>query len=260
MHNGKRRMSLTLFVLVVLALSAFIATGVRAQEGAVDPAATEILKQMTDYLGGLKKFSVQTENSLEVILRSGQKIQYNNPASLLVQRPDKLVASRDGDIFNQELYYDGKTLTIYDVYSKYYATVETPGTIDEALDFARNNLDLYAPGSDLIYADAYNILTEDMVSGLYVGESVVDGTKCHHLAFRNNEVDWQIWIEIGDKPLPRKFIVTSKWMTGAPQFTVITRNWDLSPKISDNAFTFMPPEDARQIDFISLPGSGTSER
>lgn len=250
----------TLLVLVMLALTAAVATEIRAEEQGVDPAATEVLKRMTDYLGSLKQFSVQTENSLEVILQSGQKIQYNNPAQLLIQRPDKLMASRAGDIVNQELYYNGKTLTLYDMDSKFYATVAAPATIDEAIDFARNYLDLYAPGGDLIYSNAYSILMEDVVSGIYIGQSVVNGIMCHHLAFRNSEVDWQIWIETGDKPLPRKFIVTTKWMSGAPQFTLVTRNWDFSPKIAQNAFTFAPPADARQIDFISLSNAGPSQQ
>jgi hypothetical protein len=226
----------------------------------VDPKADQLLHQMSDFLGGLKRFSVQTENSLEVILQSGQKIQYDNPARLLVQRPDKLMASREGDIVNQELYYDGKNLTLYDMTSKFYATVEAPGTIDETIDFARNYMDLYAPGGDLIYSDAYTILSEDVVSGTYIGQSVVNGVMCHHLAFRNTEVDWQIWIDTGDKPLPRKFIVTTKWMTGAPQFTLVTKNWNMSPDIVKNAFTFGPPAGARQIDFISLTGGGTDQQ
>jgi hypothetical protein len=232
----------------------------RAQSAEIDARADQLLHQMSDFLAGLKQFSVQTENSLEVVLQSGQKIQYDNPAQLLMQRPDKLMASREGDIVNQELYYNGKTLTLYDKTSGYYAMVEAPGTIDEAIDFARNYMDLYAPGGDLIYSDTYTILTEDIVSGTYIGQSVVNGIICHHLAFRNSEVDWQIWIDTGDKPLPRKFIVTTKWMTGAPQFTMVTKNWDLSPEIAKNGFTFEPPSDARQIDFISRTSAGASQQ
>ena len=254
---------LRIFVLLLAcgmaALGASVAPGIAAPEG-VDPRADQLLHQMSDFLAGLKQFRVQTENSLEAILRSGQKIQYDNPAQLLIQRPDKLMATRAGDIVNQEIYYDGKTLTINDRDSRYYARIGAPASIDETIAFAINNLGLYAPGGDLIYSDPYSILTEDVVSGFYVGQSVVDGIMCHHLAFRNNEVDWQIWIEAGDKPLPRKFVVTSKWMTGAPQFTVVTRNWDLYPEINEDMFLFVPPKDAKQIDFISLTGAGTSQR
>jgi hypothetical protein len=229
-----------------------------AQAAAVEPEADRLLRKMSEYLAGLERFSVQTESSLEVILRSGQKIQYESPTEALVQRPNKLYAVRKGDMVNQEFYYDGKTLTLYNPDQKYYATVPAPPTIDQAIDFARDSLDVYAPGGDLLYKDAYKVLMEDVVSGLYVGMSVVGGVKCHHLAFRGNEVDWQIWIEDGDKPLPKKFIITTKWMTGAPQFTVLIKDWDLSPKFSEDVFTFVPPKDAQRIDFIRLSRGGAS--
>jgi hypothetical protein len=232
----------------------------QGQFSAVEPKASQLLRKMSDYLAGLEQFSVQTENALDVILRSGEKIQFDSPAECAVQRPNKLRADRKGDIANQEFYYDGKTLTLYNPDQKYYATVEAPPTIDETLDFARESLDVYAPGGDLLYKNAYEILTEDVVSGFYVGLSVVDGVKCNHLAFRGNEVDWQIWIEDGDKPLPKKFVITTKWMTGAPQFTVVVKSWNLSPKLTEDMFTFVPPKDAQKIDFIRLSRGGTSER
>jgi hypothetical protein len=241
-----------------LALTINLPTYSYGQASAVEPEVDQMLRKMSDYLAGLERFSVRTESSLEVILRSGEKIQYDSPAEALVQRPDKLHAERKGDIVNQEFYYDGKTLTLYNPDQKYYATVPAPPTIDQAIDFARDYLDVYAPGSDLLYKNAYKVLMEDVVSGLYVGMSVVGGVKCHHLAFRGNEVDWQIWIQDGDKPLPKKFVITTKWMTGAPQFTVLIRNWDLSPKFSKDVFTFVPPEGAEKIDFIRLSRSGAS--
>jgi hypothetical protein len=212
---------------------------------------------MSDYLAGLEQFSVQTENTLEVVLRSGEKIQYVNPVNISIRRPDKLRADRKGDIVNQEFYYDGKTFTLYMNDVNYYATVEAAPTIEETIDFARESLDVYAPGGDLIYQNAYDVLTEDVVSGFYVGLSVIDGVKCHHLAFRGNEVDWQIWVEDGDKPLPKKFIITSKWMTGAPQFTLSVKSWNVSPKLTEDMFTFVPPKGAQKIDFIRLSRGGT---
>ena len=262
MRNVSRFSRLSFVMVMVFALIgiAGLPTYSRGQSAAIDPKADQILRKMSDYLGNLEQFSVQTENTLEVILRSGEKIQYDSPAELSLRRPNKARASRKGDIEDQEFYYDGKTLTLYNPDKKFYATVEAPPTIDETIDFARNSLDVYAPGGDLIYKNPYKILTEDVVSGFYVGMTVVGGIKCHHLAFRGNEVDWQIWIENGDKPLPKKFIITTKWMTGAPQFTVVIKNWNLSPKLTDNMFTFVPPKDAQKIDFVRLSTSAMPQR
>lgn len=254
------KLSKWFLVLMLFALAGIVTlpTHSRAQASAIEPEADQLLRKMSDYLAGLEQLRVQTENSLEVILRSGQKILYDSPAECLIQRPNKLYAERKGDIVNQKFYYDGKTLTLYNPDQKYYATVEAPPTIEDMLDFARVSLDVYAPGGDLLYKDAYRVLMEDVVSGFYVGESIVGGIKCHHLAFKGNEVDWQIWIEDGDKPLPKKFIITTKWMTGAPQFTLSVKKWDLSPKFSEGAFTFVPPKDAQRIDFVRLTQGGVS--
>lgn len=261
MRNDGRSWKLLLMTAVVtFAVMVGLTTHSEGQPTAIEPKADQLLRKMSSYLAGLDQFSLQTENTLEVVLRSGEKIQFGNPADALIQRPNKLRAERKGDIVNQEFYYDGKTLTLYQKDRNCYATAEAPSTIDEAIDFAREYLDVHAPGGDLLCKNTYSILTEDIISGFYVGMSVVGGMKCHHLAFRGNEVDWQIWIQEGNKPLPKKFIITSKWLTGAPQFTVVVKSWNLSPKLTDDSFTFVPPQDAQKIDFIPRTRGGSSQR
>lgn len=222
----------------------------QGQSPAVETKADRLLREMSAYLAALEQFSVQTENTLEAVLTSGEKIQFDNPVNLSMRRPNKLRVDRKGDIVRQEFFYDGTTLTLHMLDEKYYATVEAPPTIEETIDFAMAVLDVYAPGGDLIYMNAYDVLMEDVLSGFYVGLSVVGGLRCHHLAFRGKEVDWQIWIEEGDKPLPKKFIITTKWMTGAPQFTLFVKAWNLSPDFADDVFTFVPPKDAYKVDFM----------
>jgi hypothetical protein len=95
-------------------------------------------------------------------------------------------------------------------------------------------------------------MLKESSSGFVVGQSVVGGVKCTHLAFRGSEVDWQIWIEDGDKPLPRKFILTSKKVTGEPGFTVLVKSWDVTPKLTDKEFRFAPPKGAKKIEFLQL--------
>lgn len=260
--RGVNRHSSLFVVIVVLVLIVItgLSTHSYGDSAGIEPKADQILRKMSDYLAKLKQFSVQTENTLEVVLISGQKVQFDNPVDLTIKRPNKLRADRKGDVYDQEFYYDGKTLTLYSKGINYYATVQAPPTLDETLAFASEALDVDAPGADLLYSNAYDILTEDVISGFYVGMSVVSGVKCHHLAFRGNEVDWQIWIEDGDKPLPKKFLITTKWMTGAPQFTVSIKSWNLSPKLTESTFTFVPPKDAQKIDFIHLTGAGMSQR
>jgi hypothetical protein len=164
--------------------------------------------------------------------------------------------NRKGDIVDQELYFDGKTLTLYGKRVNYYATMIASETIniDTALEFAKEEVGVIAPASDLFYQNVYQGLMEDVESGMVVGTSTVGGVEVHHLAFRGSEVDWQIWIEKGDKPLPRKYLITSKWIAGAPQFTAVLSDWDTSAQLDDALFQFSPPPEAEEIGFIPLRG------
>jgi len=222
------------------------------QPAGMDPQAEKLLRRMSDYLASRQQFTLKAESTLEAVLTSGQKIQFDGPATLEVSRPNKLRAHRKGDIANQEFFYDGKTLTLYNPGENVYATTAAPPTLDETLDFAREKLDIIAPASELLYKNAAEKMLKESSSGFVVGPSVVGGVKCTHLAFRGSEVDWQIWIEDGDKPLPRKFILTSKKVAGEPQFTVLIGNWDVAPKLTNQEFSFTPPKGAKKIEFLQL--------
>jgi hypothetical protein len=222
------------------------------QTKGVEPQAEKLLRRMSDYLAGRQQFSLKAESTLEAVLTSGQKLQYDSPSTLMVSRPNKLRAHRKGDLANQEFFYDGKTLTLYNPRENLYATTAAPATIDETLDFAREKLDIVAPAAELLYSNAGEKMLKEATSGILVGPSVIGGVKTTHLAFRGAEVDWQVWIEDGDKPLPRKFVLTSTKVTGAPQFTVLIRSWDVGTKLSNQEFTFTPPKGAKKIEFLKL--------
>jgi hypothetical protein len=230
------------------------------QPAGIDPQAEKLLRRMSDYLASLQKFTVNTENTIEAVLTSGQKLQFNSPASASVWRPNRLRADRKGDILNQEFFYDGKSVTLYNPKENLYATTAAPPTIDAMLDFAREKLDVIAPGADFLYGNAADRMLKETTAGLVVGPSTVAGAKSTHLAFRGAEVDWQIWIEEGNRPLPRKFVLTSKKVTGEPQFIVLVRSWDLAPKFTDKEFTFAPPKGAKKIEFLQLTSEAATPR
>ena len=246
---GRRSVSGVALAMMILAGWSQV---IHAQPAGIDPQAEKLLRRMSDYLAGRQQFTLKAESTLEVVLTSGQKLQYDSPATLMVSRPNKLHAHRKGDISNQEFFYDGKTLTLYNPRENLYATTAAPATLDETLDFAREKLDVVAPAAELLYKNAAEKMLKEATSGFVVGPSVVGGVKCTHLAFRGAEVDWQIWIEDGDKPLARKFILTSKKVSGEPQFTVIIRNWDVAAKLTNQEFNFTPPKGAKKIEFLKL--------
>ncbi len=250
-----RRTSLGfLAILVSLSLSH---TARSAESSVVEPEAAQILRQMSDYLGSLEQFTFRADNTIDKVMRSGQQLQSGASVDIAIQRPNRFHVNRKGDIVDQEFYFDGKTLTLYGKVVNYYANMNVSKTVDinTALDLAKEEVGVILPASDLVYQDTYQVLMEDVESGMVVGTSTVGGVEVHHLAFRGSEVDWQIWIEKGDKPLPRKYLITSKWITGAPQFTAVFSDWDTSAQLDDALFTFSPPPEAKEIGFIPLRGA-----
>jgi hypothetical protein len=246
------RVSVALAALAVLVLSAAVATEVRAQAPAVDPAATMILKRMTDYLGSLKQFSVHTQNDVEDMLDSGHRVDYEVSASVVISRPNKLRAERKGDLTDQVFYYNGKTLTLYNPSDKVYATDPAPGTIQDTLTYAREKLGLVVPVADLIYPNAYPLLMQGVTLAKVVDKSMIGGVRCDHLLFSRPGVDFQVWVADTGKPLPYKYVVTD---TGTPALlsvsTVMSR-WNVAPQVADARFTFVPPKGTKKIIFMPI--------
>lgn len=234
----------------MLAMAALWPAPSPAQDTAIEPEALAILHHSTDYLASLKQFRFDADSSIEVVMSNGQKLELDHHVRLTVQRPSKLRAERVGEIISQTFTYDGNTLVVNMPKEGYYATADVPPTLDAMLDFARDKLGVIAPGSDLIYGNAFERLTAGLTEAYVVGDAVVAGVRCDHLAFRNAEVDWQIFIEHGAKPLPRKLVITSKLLAQAPDFSVVLNKWDTAPKLNDAMFTFKPGKGAKQIEFI----------
>ena len=248
----------TAAAIAAITLAFMLPTAARAQAAGVDPDAARILRRMTDYVGQLQRFSVDTASTLEVVLVSGHKLQFTSAARTTLQRPNKLRSERIGDVISQSFYFDGRTLTIFNPGDGYYATVPAPNTIDAAVDFARDSLDVIAPAGDLVTMDAYDRLMADATAGFVVGPSIIGGVRCDHLAFRSGVVDWQIWIEAGDKPLPRKYVITSLDVDQAPQFELMMSSWSTDPVFTADHFQFTPPPGAKAIEFLPVGTAGAT--
>ena len=253
MHHasGKRLSTLTrwcrtaaLATLAALSLSAW------AQPTGIHPEARRLLKASTDFLASQQRFSVETRNTLEVVLKSGQKIEFNHAARLSMQRPNKLRAERSGDLVEQLFVFDGKTLTLYNPKDKAFAQVAAPDTLEAMLEFARTKLDIVAPAGDLLDKNAYAILMDGVTDGFVVGKAVIEGVRCDHLAFRAPHVDMQIWLQEGAQPLPRRLVITTRDLPNAPQFAVTMTKWNLKPSFGAQSFSFTPPAGAKRVDFL----------
>jgi hypothetical protein len=230
--------------------------GAEDSEADIDEEALEILKKATDYLTGLKHFIIKVVDTKDVVQASGQKIQFASTIEIAVRRPNQLFGSwirDDGTI--RQFFYNGKTVTIYEDTENVFGQIQTPDTIDEMFDYVETVMNSSQPLADLLDNDLSH-LAELPLSGSYVGVSYLDSIACDHLAFRGETVDWQLWIDRGEKPLIQKMVITYRQLSGEPQYTARLIDWDIQPNISDDLFEFSPPEGARQIKiFVSERGN-----
>jgi hypothetical protein len=233
-----------------LIAAATFALAAQAQPAGIDPEAQRLLKASTDFLAAQKQFSADTRNTLEVVLKSGQKIEFNHVARVSALRPNKLRAERSGDLVSQVFVYDGKALTLYNPKDQAYAQVAAPDTLEAMLEFARTKLDIVAPAGDLLGKNAYDILMDGVTDGLVVGKAVIEGVRCDQLAFRAPQVDLQVWIQEGAQPLPRRIVITTRDLPNAPQFAVTMTKWNLKPTFNAQTFSFTPPAGAKKVDFL----------
>lgn len=221
-----------------------------------NPDADQILRAMSAHLGSLNAFSVSADVSNEIITNEGLKLQFNSWTDLLIERPSKFHATRKGRFSDAVMNYDGEQLSLHGKNVNAYVQKDMKGSVDDAIRAIEQATDLTLPGADLLLTDSYNALTSNAVSSGYYGRALVGGVETHHLAFRTPTVDWQIWVKDGDEPLPMKYVITTKWLTGAPQFSVQLSNWNAKPSIGRNAFKFVPPEGAVSVDVLPVDETG----
>jgi hypothetical protein len=220
-------------------------------QSAIDKEADDILLASTNYLKGLKTLSVDYDADHEIVDKTGQKIQYSASGSITASRAKGFRMTRKGPYADVEVTFDGKVISLFGKGLNAYAQIESPdATIDGAVEEFRISTGLDATGADLLAADPYAVLTEGATKGTLVGEAFVGGVECDHLAFRTDTVDWQIWVQKGEQPMPIKYVITTKWVTGAPQYTLRLSNWNVAPDVDDKLFSFTPPGDAKKIEQV----------
>jgi hypothetical protein len=122
-----------------------------------------------------------------------------------------------------------------------YATAAKPGTLDEAIVYFMNDLDMRFPLAELFSSQLAETLPKKVRAAYDVGQESIAGVPCDHLALRGDWADLRLWIAQGDQPLPHRLVLTYKNAEGQPQFWAQFNNWNLSPDVPDSLFVFTPP-------------------
>lgn len=224
----------------------------------VSPEAQAVLDRMTRYLRGLEAFSVDTHASRDEVVGLGYKLQNNERSTLVVQRPDKLRAEISGDVRNRTFVYDGGALTMYSPDDAAYVEANAPSNIASLIETLLDH-GIEMPLIDVLYQGTTGTLAADARGGILVGSALVGGVACDHLAFRQASVDWQMWVEQGNRPLPRRILITTRYEVGEPQYEA-NLNWDLKPRIEKSTFAFTPPRGAVEIPMADTLASDVAPR
>ena len=198
-----------------------------AGAGLVDPRADALVRQMSERLARAKAFALEAEELFDEVPEQSPRRQLTSTRRAALRRPDRLVGDVSGDAMNRSFWYDGKLFSALDKEQNVWASGGVPATVDAALDWVFERTGTVVPLADFLYVDSYARLMGAVQRGEYLGIHEAAGVPCHHLAFEQATIDWQIWIDAGKDPLPRKLVITYKTEDEVPQYTATIRKWNL---------------------------------
>jgi hypothetical protein len=218
----------------------------------VEPRAQELVRRMSDRLAAVTTLALEADETYDEVPMDGPRQQLTSVRRVAMRRPDRLAGDASGDARNGSFWYDGQTFTAIDHEQNVWASGTVPPTVDAALDWVFGQTGTAVPLGDFLYANPYERLMSDVQRGVYLGVHDVAGVPCHHLSFEQATIDWQIWIDAGPDPLPRKLVITYKTEDEVPQYSVTIRKWNVAATLPDALFHFTPPDGARRVDVPAL--------
>ena len=260
MNDKSLHLALRVLSLMILMASVLVAQEPNSTPSASEQRAMAILKNMSEYLARAERFSVTIRDGYDAVQQSGQKVEYGAVRKVTVSRPDRLrfeVERSDGA--KALVIFNGKDITVYTPNKNVYATVSRPGTLDQAIKYAVDDLKIQLPLAMMLLSTLPSELDNLVVSADYVETTTITDVPCDHVAARTSRgVDFQVWVAQGSEPLPRRAVITYKNEPGQPQFWAELSNWNLAPDVSDALFTFTPPSGADRIQFLAEVGSAAA--
>lgn len=237
------------------ALALFIGFGLQAPVQADEAYAKTQIKKMSDFMSAQNDISFKYDTILEVVTKDKQRLALAGSGTVVIKRPDKLRSTRNSGFADVEMLFDGKTVTLLGKGKNIYAQTEVPGTLDHLLDTLRDKYNRPLPGADLFMSNPQEQLMAGVTNIKDLGSGVIGGVECDHLAFRKKEVDWQIWIAQGEQPYPCRYSITSKLITGSPQYSIQLSDWKSGANVAADDFSFNNSTDAKKIDLKDLPNA-----
>ncbi|WP_233236845.1 DUF2092 domain-containing protein [Bordetella sp. LUAb4] len=212
----------------------------------VDPKAVEALLAMGRHLRSLQTFVVTGDSATEAVLDNGQNVTFLHRTVVQLRRPDRVRAEITGSAKPRGLVYNGKTFTLYDNNQRYYTVQSAPPTIDGLVQVLRDQYGIEMPLADLFYWGTDGDDTKRLTTATTLGLERVNGKLCRHYAFREQGLDWELWLQGNKQPLPCRLSITDVTQPSRPTFSVAYR-WNLRPGLNAVTFTYRPAAGMREI-------------
>jgi len=222
----------------------------------IDPEAEGVLRSMSQTLGAAATLEVQADLDVDTPLEDGTLIEVHRTTTALMVRPGHLAVETDGDDIDRSVRFRNGELVILDLDdgAYRYTRLQTPPTVETMFDHMMMTYGLALPLADLLFKDSYTAMTANVLTGQYLGQVTLNGRACHHLVFHQQNIDWQLWVDVGQSPLPRQLTIIYFQEPGQPQYTAHLGQWDLGPKVTEEDFALDLPESAEQVSMDVLLG------
>ena len=223
---------------------------------AAEPAQVEqVLRSMSAYLAKAKAFSYHAEVEFDEVLPGGPKIRLSGALDVAVKRPGNLYFDYRDDVSDRVVWFENGRVTVLDPRASTYAEVSGPRDIDGMVAKLEKDYGLTLPLAELAESNPGAVLNRGVDLAHYVGVHNVEGTYCHHLVLQRPDLDLQLFVEVGEKPLPRKLVFEYPTRRGSPQYTAVITEWSFEPPAA-GLFEPALPEDVARVDFLPIPTGG----
>ncbi len=218
-----------------------------AAASSIDPAALKAGARMGGYLRSLSSFEVTSSAVLEeVVDEAGKKNTSPVSASYKVRRPDGFVIEMTAPKKVRRFIYDGRSFTVFAPKVGYFATVSAPATIDETVKFIYEQYGVILPLADLFYWGTDAQPTDQVTSAKRLGQEKIGEVDTDHYAYAGPGLSWEVWIQRGDAPLPRRMRIITVDDPARPTYTA-DLTWKTGVTFAPDTFTFKPATDAKPI-------------
>ncbi len=218
------------------------------------PDPLQLLQKMSTFLGNQNHITMKINEDYDEVTTGGQKIQLSNERKIWLERPDKLEVKVNGSGVQRRITYNGTVFTIIDKLRNVFASVAMSGSLDSVLEQMAKQYGMAQPADELLYTNMYANLSGLLQTGQYLGKDWVDGHRCDHAAYTQLGLNWEIWMEDGSRPIPRKLVITYVGTPGRPQYVLRIKDFDTPVVMWGADYSGNPPSGATSTSMLQLTG------